>query len=262
MRMGAIALLWLATVAAAWAQPPWPTDPRLSGHAFLPPGLQALQADASASPLTLWLDRGEAAWVNSSQGTSCQGCHGHPQALRMAATRFPRLGTNGQLINLEDQILRCRQRAGIRQTVPLEDPDVLSLSALLHQQATGLPVAVAMPAAHEPAARAMWETQLANGARHYATRIGRLNLACMHCHDQRVGRQMRADVVSPAHPTGFPVYRMGWQTMGSIDRRLRACYSGVQATVPPPGDPVLRELELYLKVRAQGMALDGPSLRR
>ena len=89
-----------------------------------------------------------------------------------------------------------------------------------------------------------------------------MNLACLHCHDQNIGRQLRADVISPGHPTGFPVYRMSWQGLGSVERRLRACFSGVQAQMPPPGDPVLRDLELYLKVRASGMPLDGPSIRR
>ena len=73
---------------------------------------------------------------------------------------------------------------------------------------------------------------------------------------------MRADVVSPGHPTGFPIYRMSWQKPGTLDRRLRACFSGVQATIPPAGAPELRALELYLKVRAAGKPLDGPSIRR
>ena len=77
-----------------------------------------------------------------------------------------------------------------------------------------------------------------------------------------LGANLRAEVISPAHPSGFPIYRMSWQGLGSIDRRLRACYSGVQAQLPAAGSAELRELELYLKVRAAGMPLDGPSLRR
>jgi L-cysteine S-thiosulfotransferase len=84
----------------------------------------------------------------------------------------------------------------------------------------------------------------------------------MHCHDQKVGAQMRADVISQGHTTGFPIYRMSWQTLGSTERRLRACYSGVQAPLPPPGSANLRDLELFMKVRANGMVLDGPSIRR
>jgi len=36
----------------------------------------------------------------------------------------------------------------------------------------------------------------------------------------------------------------------------------VQAEIPAPSSPVLRQLELFLKVRAQGLLIDGPSLRR
>jgi sulfur-oxidizing protein SoxA len=92
--------------------------------------------------------------------------------------------------------------------------------------------------------------------------MGRLNLACVHCHDDKVGANLRSEVISPGHPTGFPIYRLNWQNMGSIDRRLRACYSGVQANLPAPGSINLRQLELFMKVRANGMALDGPSIRR
>jgi sulfur-oxidizing protein SoxA len=134
----------------------------------------------------------------------------------------------------------------------------LALSALLHQNATGKTFNLKPSPSHE----AQWHAALNAGAQEFTQRIGRMNLACNHCHDQNIGKQMRADVISPGHPTGFPIFKMSWQGMGSIDRRLRACYSGVQAEIPAPGSPVLRQLELFLKVRAQGLPIDGPSLRR
>jgi len=63
-------------------------------------------------------------------------------------------------------------------------------------------------------------------------------------------------------PANLRTVAEGWQKLGSTDRRLRACYSGVQAVIPPPGAPELRDLELYLKVRANGMPIEGPSIRR
>ena len=174
---------------------------------------------------------------------------------------FPRLGADGKsVVNLEDQILRCQSR---QQATPntLESEEVLSLSAALHIAAKNEPIAVAPPSSQSDAST-QWQARLKSGETLYQTRIGRMNLACMHCHDQKVGAQMRADTISQGHPTGFPIYRMSWQGMGSIDRRLRACYSGVQAAIPPAGSAELRDLELYLKVRANGMPLDGPSIRR
>ena len=166
---------------------------------------------------------------------------------------------SARLVNLEDQINVCRQRAG-QSPKGVEDGDTLSLSALLHSVGKGQAIHVQAPA--DAVGQQRWQAELAQGAQLYATRIGRLNLACVHCHDGKVGANLRAEVVSPGHPSGFPIYRLNWQNLGSIDRRLRACYSGVQATLPASGSPALRQLELYLKVRAEGMPLDGPSIRR
>jgi sulfur-oxidizing protein SoxA len=144
----------------------------------------------------------------------------------------------------------------------LESDSVLSLSAALQQAAKGERINVAPSPTASPEHTAQWQARLSSGERLYQARMGRMNLACMHCHDGKVGAQMRADIISQAHPTGFPIYRMAWQTLGSLDRRLRACYSGVQAPIPSAGSADLRDLELFLKVRANGMRLDGPSIRR
>ena len=239
-------------------------DKRTSGTVYLSKQMQDLQADTSRNPISLWQERGQALW----QG-QCKSCHGAIDSLKHSATSFPRLSTDGKsLVNLEDQIARCQQRQSgaaaanaSTTTLSTDSDEVLSLSVVLHQIAVGTPIKVAAPNGN-PVAEVQWQERLSSGEKLYQTRIGRMNLACMHCHDQKVGAQMRADTISQGHPTGFPIYRMSWQTVGSIDRRLRACYSGVQATVPPTGSPELRDLELFLKVRANDMPLDGPSIRR
>ena len=262
-RFKALLCIFLAIQASA-ASVVMAQDKRTSGHVYLSKQMQDLQADASRNPISLWQDRGQALW----QG-QCKSCHGEMATLKASATSFPRLSKDGKsLINLEDQIARCQQRQSgaaaanaSATSLSMDSDEVLSLSVALHQVAVGTPIKVAAPNGN-PAAEVQWQARLNNGEKLYQTRIGRMNLACMHCHDQKVGAQMRADTISQGHPTGFPIYRMSWQTVGSIDRRLRACYSGVQATVPPTGSPELRDLELYMKVRANGMPLDGPSIRR
>ena len=248
----------LAAVSLPTLAADWPTDPRPSGNAFLPPSLITLQQDASSSPISLSLDRGRALWADASQGKSCTDCHGPLITMRSSAPSFPRLSADAsKLVNLEDQIITCRSRVG-QSADKLESEPVLALSAVLHDAAKGQ--AIQVQASSDQTT--VWQAHLQGGAKLYATRLGRMNLACTHCHDQNIGKQMRADVISPANPTGFPIYRMSWQGMGSIDRRLRACFSGVQAQMPPAGDQQLRRLELYLKVRAQGLTMDGPNIRR
>jgi L-cysteine S-thiosulfotransferase len=240
-------LLVLASMSGLCLSQTTCADTRVSGYTFLSPALQALQNDAARSPITLWLERGQAVWQ-----VQCIGCHGEMSQLKKSVATFPKLAPDGQTLrNLEDQILRCSQRTPSQQGLTLESDPILALSAALHQTAKGELIQTAAVQPH-----------LRKGEQLYTSRMGRINLACTHCHDERVGANMRGEVISQAQPTGFPIFRQSWQTLGSIDRRLRACYSGVQAAIPPMGSAELRDLELFLKVRAQGMPLEGPSLRR
>jgi L-cysteine S-thiosulfotransferase len=247
---------WVQLGFAADAPASRPTDTRTSGNVYLPAQLQALQNDSHKNPITLWLDRGNSLWQ-----TQCQSCHAAGmESIKRSVATFPRLAPDSKTLrNLEDQIALCQQRGKhASNLVPNDHDDVLALSAALHQAAQGERINVSATTGQDAA----WQARLQSGQQLYQTRMGRINLACMHCHDQKVGSQMRADVITQGHPTGFPIYRMSWQTLGSTERRLRACYSGVQAPLPAPGSYELRDLELYMKVRANGMPLDGPSIRR
>ena len=265
---GCWGLLTLVFSSAATAAD-WPIDPKLSGNAFLTPGLLQLQNDTQNSPISLWLDKGAALWVDTSGGPSCQSCHGAVETLKKSAATHPRIankpGGTPRLINLEDQINTCSARGG-REAFKVEEDEVLALSALLHNAAKGQRIDVKadgnIDGKVSPEHSALWQARLNRGTTLFSTRLGRINLACIHCHDQNIGRQMRLDVVSPGNPTGFPIYRMSWQRLGSVERRLRASYSGVQAVLPAPGHADLRDLELYLKVRSNGLLIDGPSIRR
>lgn len=103
---------------------------------------------------------------------------------------------------------------------------------------------------------------VAEGRRLYTMRQGQFNLSCAQCHDDNVGRRLRGDVISSGVGTGFPAYRLEWNGMGSLHRRLRACSLGVRATQFPPGSPEYLALELYLAVRAQGLPVETPGIRR
>ena len=261
---GAVCALAIAFSGAAESAD-WPADAKFSGNAFLTPGLLQLQNDRQNSPVSLWLDKGTALWADPSRGPSCQSCHGAVETLKNSAATYPRMGTKPagkpNLVNLEDQITACSARGG-REAFKVEEDEVLSLSALLHNAAKGQKIDVKIDGKASTEHKELWQTRLNRGTALFSTRLGRINLACIHCHDQNIGRQMRLDVVSPGNPTGFPIYRMSWQRLGSVERRLRACYSGVQAVLPAPGHEDLRDLELYLKVRSNGLLIDGPSIRR
>ena len=89
-----------------------------------------------------------------------------------------------------------------------------------------------------------------------------MNLACTHCHDQNHGKRLYSERLSQGHPSAFPAYRLEWQSVGTLDRRVRACLFGIRAQMPPPGSPELADVELYLAWRAQGLPMEAPGVRR
>ena len=231
---------------------------RQSGNYFLSPEMKKLQEDASVNPSVLWIDQGQELW-----NANCSNCHRSIPTIAKAVVQFPKLKIRSnqtpQIWNIEDQISDCYTKTS-KKSMSNEDQDVLALSVFLSDAAKGMPIQLHEPTV--PSEKALWQEQMNLGASIYVRRQGRLNLSCTQCHDQNIGKNLRSDVISPAYLTGFPIYRQSWQTVGSLDRRLRACYSGVQASVPTPKNPDLRALELFLKKRSEGMLWEGPSLRR
>lgn len=89
-----------------------------------------------------------------------------------------------------------------------------------------------------------------------------MNLACSHCHDDHVGELLRGDVISYGLGNGYPAYRLEWQAMGSLHRRLRACSLGVRAVQFDYGSENYLALELYLSKRAEGVPIETPAVRK
>jgi sulfur-oxidizing protein SoxA len=246
--------LW-AVVTSAMAQAP--PAPR-AGSEFQPPEMRALQQDAFANPAMLWASQGGQLWQarRGEANQSCADCHGAAEtSMRGVATRFPRAAAQSRrLVNLEAQINACtvdRQRAA---PLEYESDALLALTAYVTRQSQGMPMAVTL----NDATRAAF----GQGQRLYEQRVGQLNLACRHCHQQNWGRRLLADTISQGHGTGYPAYRFEWQTLGSLQRRLRACYFGLRADMPPYGSPELLALELYLAWRASGLEIEAPGVRK
>ena len=71
-----------------------------------------------------------------------------------------------------------------------------------------------------------------------------------------------AETLSQGQPNGYPAYRLEWEALGSLHRRLRACLYGLHAELPDYGSPLLLDLELFLAVRARGLPVETPAVRR
>ncbi len=102
---------------------------------------------------------------------------------------------------------------------------------------------------------------LDSGRNLFYQRQGQLNLACAQCHDDNWGKSLAGTTIPQAHPTGYPIYRLEWQNVGSLQRRLRNCMIGTRAEPYAYGSQEFVELELYLMWRARGMKLETPAVR-
>jgi sulfur-oxidizing protein SoxA len=134
-----------------------------------------------------------------------------------------------------------------------EGHDLLALSSFVAHQSRGLPIA--------PPEDTGMRAVRALGQSIYTTRLGQLDLSCAQCHDDHAGRRLAGSSIPQAHPTGYPIYRLEWQSVGSLQRRLRGCMVGVRAEPFAYGSPEFIAIEAFLMERARGMELETPAIR-
>jgi sulfur-oxidizing protein SoxA len=242
-------LLWAAATPAGG-------DQRRSGFEDMGAATQAMQRDDSMNPAMLWVQEGEQLWrrAPSSSARSCAGCHGQPSSMRGVAVRYPAWDEAlRRPVDLSTRIGLCRQRHQGQGPLPPEHADLLALEGFVGLQSRGLPIALPDDARLKP--------HLARGEAAYRQRMGQLELSCAQCHDERAGGRLGSALIPQGHATGYPIYRLEWQSMGSLGRRLRGCMAGVRAEPFAYGSVEMAELELYLAARAMGMKLETPAVR-
>ena len=264
LRAVAFAAGRIATLAMLLAVPVLAQDRVLpfsqlrSGSTYMSADLKAMQADDFANPAMLWVEKGRKLWSTKAgfSDKSCADCHGDASAsMKGVAARYPVFDAGEKrLLDLEGRITQCRTARQGAPTPAFESDELLSLTAHVATQSRGLPLKVAIDGPAAP--------HFERGRALYRQRIGQMNLACMHCHDANAGRRLLAETISQGHPNAYPAYRLEWQTVGSLQRRLRACYSGVRAELPPYGSPDLLDLSLYLAWRGEGLRIESPGVRR
>ena len=207
-----------------------------SGLDYSSDEVRKLQASDAENPGMLWVDQGAKLFA---QG--CASCHA---SMKGVAARYPRV-VNGKIVNLEEMV-RHRKPA-----LAYESDEMLALTAYVVNQSRGLLLQREIP-----------EKQIENGKTEYFRRRGQMNLSCSHCHDTNAGKTLGAETISQGQPNGYPAYRLEWQKLGSLQRRLRSCMFGLHAELPPFGSALLLELELYLAWRSQGLPIESPAVRR
>jgi sulfur-oxidizing protein SoxA len=234
-----------------------PQAERRSGSTFMTPETQAMQNDDTANPGMLWVLDGEALWNNKAgaAGKACADCHDDARtSMKGVAARYPAFDKAlGRPVDLEQRINLCR--ANHQQATPFahESRELLALTAFVAQQSREMPIVTGADPQLAPF--------IAKGRELFTQRQGQLNLGCANCHDDNWDKHLAGSAITQGQPTGYPLYRLEWQSLGSLQRRLRGCITGIRAQPYEYGAPELVELELYLMSRARGMPIETPAVR-
>lgn len=250
MRGGAAALLLIAATMASG-------DERLSGTAFMSPETRAMQADDLANPGMFAVLEGARLWEETAgvSGRSCAGCHGDgAETMKGVAARYPAFDeASNAAVDLTARVNLCRTRHQDADPLPPEDPRLLALTTFIGHQSRGQKI--------EPDPDPRLQPWRELGARLFRTRMGQLNFSCANCHDDNAGRHLAGNPIPQGHATGYPIYRLEWQSMGSLQRRFRNCLVGVRAEPFAYGSREFIALELFLADRAAGMTIETPAVR-
>lgn len=249
--LSALGVFFGLTTLSAFAQVATPLPPIAkrdvrSGSTFTSATIAAQQKDDDRNPGMLWVDQGREIFARD-----CVACHADAKGL---ATKLPKLSGDGSVVTLEAQINSCQTERVKKPAYAMESQPLLALATFVAYASRGLaqqvPANVTLSAAWLRAHDAFTRVQ------------GKLDFNCRACHDQMYGKRVRNLNISQGYGTGYPAYRVEWQTLGSLNRRLRACFFGMETVVPTATAPILADLELYLVWRAQGLPIEAPGVRR
>jgi sulfur-oxidizing protein SoxA len=244
----------LLSVSASTAAPEV-MNKKQSSYELMSAENKAMQDDPSLNPAMFWVAEGESLWQakSGSKNVACASCHSDAKkSMRGVAAQFPKM-IKGELQTLEGQINQCRTAAQGAPLLPYENKELLALTAYVAVQSKGMPIAVKETSENK--------AELQKGRSWFNERMGQLNLSCAQCHEDRAGLKLGGSLIPQGHPNAYPIYRLEWQTLGSVQRRLRNCMSGVRAQQFEYGSPEMAQLELFLMWRARGMPLESPGVR-
>jgi len=228
-------------------------------------GVYAINADARSSweaieefpPYEDELERGEelfnTPFANGKTYASC-----FPNGGKGIRQNYPYFdASSGKVKTLEQEINECRTNNG-EKPLGWKKGDIAAISAYMASTSNGKKVNVKVP--NDPKAIEAYN----RGKLHFYAKRGQLNLSCANCHVDNAGRMVRADTLSPAlgHPTHFPVYRLKWNGLGTIQRRYGGCNQQVRAKDFPAQSDEYRALEYFHTYMSNGISVNAPSSRK
>jgi sulfur-oxidizing protein SoxA len=203
-------------------------------------------------PYEVHIDAGEEYW--QAESTTYNKCFPSGPAIKHQYPKWnDRLKT---IITMPYAINLCRQSHALSKLDYMSD-EMNSLVAYIAYQSRGKIIDISVP--NEKALAAYQQ-----GKKFYFTRRGQLNFACFHCHFDNAGKSLRTESLGPAlgQTTGWPTYRNKWGALGPLHKRYIGCNKQVRAAPFEAQSETYRNLEYFHTHMNNGLAINGPAVRR
>ncbi len=234
-----------------------PLEELISGEAFLPADVRALQDDEFDNPGYIAVESGEQLFAVLGGPTlkSCRSCHDAKATdFRRAVASYPKFSPERRdVITLGQRINLCRERNLKTNALPDDAPELSSLSVYLRSAAKGLPSGVEITGTNEKV--------FEKGKTLFSARIGLLNLSCAQCHSANVGQRFGSETLSQGHPSSSPTFKVSSGRITTLHDRFRACNKLTRAEPQPENAADYVALELYISWRSKNLPLSAPGVR-
>jgi sulfur-oxidizing protein SoxA len=104
----------------------------------------------------------------------------------------------------------------------------------------------------------------ARGKKEYYSQRGYLKMSCATCHVQGGGLRVKNEKLSPllGQVSHFPVYRLKWGGLGTIERRLEGCEKDQGETTHKVTSDWHKEIIYFMSYMSNGISVDGPDIRK
>jgi len=231
-------------------------DFRLGSYAYDKGGKSQYDEVMEMPPFEDSIDAGEALYEKKfANGKTFKSCFPDPTI----AGEYPKFDdTKGKVVTLSMAINDCLVTNG-EKPWKMKKGKMADLEAYFAAASTEKGKKVHIVIQSEAAAKA-YEA----GKKAYYSQRGYLKLSCATCHVQGTGKRVRNEYMSPllGHTTHFPVYRLKWQGLGTLERRIEGCNKDEGENPHKPGSVWMSNVLYFMAYMSNEMPVDGPAIRK
>lgn len=202
------------------------------------------------------IDAGEALWNTTfTNGKSFATCFGEPEA----AANYPYFDKDrNEVVSLTQAVNECLTSNG-EKAWNTKKGDMAKLQGYMAFSAQEADKMVDVKIDSQAAADAY-----ERGKEYYYTQRGYLKLNCAECHVYGAGLRVRNEKLSQllGQTTHFPVFRLKWKGLGTLERRMSGCIKDEGQVPPKDTSKEMKELLFFMAYMSNGMKIDGPDIRK